>query len=84
MDATTIGIDLAKNVFQIHAADARGKTVFTNRLSRQYFLPFFANLTPCLTLGTADESNTKKLPINLRPEISSWKISMTEALPCTP
>ncbi len=80
MDATTIGIDLAKNVFQIHAADARGKTVFTNRLSRQYFLPYFANLT----LGTADESNTKKLPINLRPEISSRKISMTEALPCTP
>ncbi|MCU7807234.1 MAG: IS110 family transposase, partial [Candidatus Thiodiazotropha sp. (ex Semelilucina semeliformis)] len=47
MDATTIGIDLAKNVFQIHAADARGKTVFTKRLSRKHFLSFFANLSPC-------------------------------------
>ncbi|MCU7811944.1 MAG: IS110 family transposase [Candidatus Thiodiazotropha sp. (ex Notomyrtea botanica)] len=48
MDATTIGIDLAKNVFQIHAADAAGKTAFTKRLSRQHFLAFFANLNPCL------------------------------------
>ncbi|MEW8143627.1 MAG: IS110 family transposase [Candidatus Thiodiazotropha endolucinida] len=48
MDATTIGIDLAKNVFQIHATDARGKTVFVKRLSRKHFVPFFANLTPCL------------------------------------
>jgi transposase len=48
MDVTTIGIDLAKNVFQIHAADARGKTVFIKRLSRKHFRPFFANLPPCL------------------------------------
>ncbi|MES9853608.1 MAG: hypothetical protein ABW170_17465 [Candidatus Thiodiazotropha sp. L084R] len=48
MDATTIGIDLAKNVFQIHAADARGKTVFVKRLSRKHFMPFFANVPPCL------------------------------------
>jgi transposase len=48
MDATTIGIDLAKNVFQIHAANSGGKTVFTKRLTRQHFLAFFANLPPCL------------------------------------
>jgi len=48
MDATAIGIDLAKNVFQVHAADARGKTVFTKRLSRKHFLAFFANLPACL------------------------------------
>lgn len=48
MNATTIGIDLAKNVFQVHAVDARGKTVFTKRLSRKHFLAFFANLPPCL------------------------------------
>lgn len=48
MDATTIGIDLAKNVFQLHGIDTRGKTVFTKRLSRAKFLPFLANLPPCL------------------------------------
>lgn len=48
MDITTIGIDLAKNVFQIHAADQKGRTVLTKRLSRKAFLPFFANLKPCL------------------------------------
>lgn len=48
MDATTIGIDLAKNVFQLHGVNAYGKTVFTKRLSRAKFLPFLANLPPCL------------------------------------
>lgn len=48
MDATTIGIDLAKNVFQLHGADARGNTVFTKRLTRKDFLAFLANLPPCL------------------------------------
>jgi transposase len=48
MDATTIGIDLAKNVFQLHGADAQGMTVFTKRLSRKQFLPFLAKLPPCL------------------------------------
>lgn len=48
MDATTIGIDLAKNVFQIHAANAHGKKVFVKRLSRKDFMPFFAYIPPCL------------------------------------
>lgn len=48
MDATTIGIDLAKNVFQLHGVDAHGKTVLTKRLSRTNLLPFLANLRPCL------------------------------------
>lgn len=48
MDITTIGIDLAKNTFQLHGVDARGHTIFTKRLSRKTFLPFLANLPPCL------------------------------------
>ena len=48
---TTIGIDLAKNVFQIHGADARGKAVLKKGLKRGQMLPFFANLMPCL-IGT--------------------------------
>lgn len=48
MNATTIGIDLAKNVFQLHAVDVRGNTVLTKRLSRKKFLPYLATLPPCL------------------------------------
>ena len=48
MKITTIGIDLAKNVFQVHGADARGKPVLKKGLKRTQMLAFFANLTPCL------------------------------------
>lgn len=44
----TVGLDLAKNVFQAHGADARGKCVFRKRLPRSRVLEFFANLEPCL------------------------------------
>ena len=48
MNITTIGIDLAKNVFQVHGVDVRGKVVVKKALKRVQVLPFFANLTPCL------------------------------------
>jgi len=48
MKITTIGIDLAKNVFQVHGADARGKVVVKKALKRGQVLPFFANLQACL------------------------------------
>lgn len=43
-----IGIDIAKTVFQLHAVDSHGKTVFRKTLSRSEMLTFFANLEPCL------------------------------------
>ena len=48
MKITTIGIDLAKNVFQVHAVDAQGKTVLKKQLKRDEMSIFFANLAPCL------------------------------------
>lgn len=45
---TTIGIDLAKNVFQLHLADQYGKRIETKRLSRSKLLEFLANTLPCL------------------------------------
>lgn len=47
MKITTIGIGLAKNVFQIHGADARGKAVLRRQLKRAQMLAFFARLEPC-------------------------------------
>src|SRR5262249_31377425 len=48
MQITTIGIDLAKAVFQLHAIDANGATVIRKRLRRAELLSFFAGLEPCL------------------------------------
>jgi transposase len=47
-DITIIGIDIAKNVIQIHGADKNGKGVLKKRLSRNGFLKFMANLPKCL------------------------------------
>lgn len=48
MKITTIGIDLAKNLFQIHGIDERGKAVLRKQLKRKDVAKFFANLEPCL------------------------------------
>ena len=45
---TTIGLDLAKSVFQVHGVDAAGNVVVRRQLKRRYVLPFFQKLPPCL------------------------------------
>lgn len=47
MKATTIGIDLAKNVIQVHGVDERGNAVFRKQLRRDQVLPFFSKLVAC-------------------------------------
>lgn len=47
MKLTTIGIDLAKNVFQVHGTDDTGRAVLRKQLKRAQMLPFFARLAPC-------------------------------------
>ena len=47
-EVTTIGLDLAKNVFQAHGADAAGTVVFRRKLRREQVLAFFAAQPPCL------------------------------------
>ena len=48
MKIATIGIDLAKNVFQVHGVDEQGKAVLKKKLKRDQMAAFFANLPPCL------------------------------------
>lgn len=48
MDITTIGLDLAKSVFQVHGVDASGAVAVRKTLRRSQVLPFFAKLPPCL------------------------------------
>lgn len=48
MQVSTIGVDLAKNVFQTHGVDAAGKVTVMKQLRRGQVLGFFAELPPCL------------------------------------
>jgi transposase len=47
MKITTIGLDLAKSVFQIHGIDTTGQVVVRKSLRRSQILPFFAKLPAC-------------------------------------
>jgi transposase len=48
MEISTIGLDLAKNVFQVHGISATGEVVIRKALRRSQMLPFFQKLPPCL------------------------------------
>ncbi|TPQ37984.1 IS110 family transposase [Cupriavidus pinatubonensis] len=48
MNITTVGIDLAKTVFQVHGVNERGKAVLRKQLKRDQVAAFFANVPPCL------------------------------------
>ena len=48
MKITTIGLDIAKNVFQVHGIDAAEKVVVRKQLRRGQVMKFFAALPPCL------------------------------------
>jgi transposase len=48
MHPTTIGLDLAKHVFQVHGVDAAGKVIIRKKLRRSELKPFFEKLPPCL------------------------------------
>ena len=45
---TTVGLDIAKSVFQVHGIDAGGQVVIRRQIKRRYVLAFFQKLSPCL------------------------------------
>jgi hypothetical protein len=48
MEVSTIGVDLAKNVFQVHGVDSLGKVVITRQLRRKQVIDFFSKIPACL------------------------------------
>ncbi len=48
MTPTTVGLDLAKNVFHVHVSDGSGSVISSQRLTRREFLPFFGALPACV------------------------------------
>jgi transposase len=45
---TTISMDIAESVFQVHDVDAEGNVILRRQLKRRYVLAFFQKLPPCL------------------------------------
>ncbi len=48
MNISTVGVDLAKNVFQVHAIDDVGEVIVRRAPRRRRVIPFFSKLEPCL------------------------------------
>ncbi len=55
---TTIGLDVAKSVFQVHGIDAGGQVVIRRQLKRRYVLAFFEKLSPCCIRKRASTKHT--------------------------
>lgn len=53
MHINILGIDIAKNVFQLHGIDKSGKAILKKRLNRHKLMPFIATLNPCLIVMEA-------------------------------
>jgi transposase len=74
MNVTTMGIDLAKSVFQVHGVDARGKVVLRRQLRREQVATFFVNL-PCSRASTSAGSNSKAMAPTSSKAGPGWKRS---------
>ena len=62
---TTIGLDIAKSVFQVHGVDAAGQVLIRRQLKRRAVLAFFEKLPPCLIGIEAPNSDGDNLIIKL-------------------
>ncbi len=97
MKVSTVGLDLAKNVFQVHAIDERGEAIVAKTLRRRQMMPFFSKLEPCLigieACGTshflareiAALGHQVKLmpPIYVKPYVKRGKIETGRTQDCT-
>jgi transposase len=65
---TTVAVNLAKHIFQVHGCDAAGKVVVAKALRRKELLPFFAALGPCVVgleaCGSAHHYNYRDSALN--------------------
>jgi transposase len=59
---TTIGLDIAKSVFQVHGIDAAGNVILRRQPKHRYVLAFFQKLEPCLVGIEAARNTGRGLP----------------------
>ncbi len=82
---TTIGLDIAKSVFQVHGIDVEGKVVVRQQLKRSRVLGFFKKLSPCLVgIEACASSHHWSRDAGPRSHRSTDAASVCEALPEAP
>src|SRR5882757_1010221 len=86
MQVSTIGVDLAKNVFQVHGVDSAGKVVITRQLRRKQVIEFFSKIPACLVgmeaCGTAHHwaREVSKLGHTVRLMPPSWATAIASTV----
>src|ERR1700752_226440 len=73
---TTIGLDIAKSVFQVHGHDGAGQVVIRRQLKRRSVLAFFQKLPPCLVGIEACASAPRAAPAPSKPRAAD--LGLTE------
>ena len=75
---TTIVLDIAKSVFQVHGVDAGGQVIFRRQLKRRYVLTFFQKLSPCLVgIEACASSHHWSSPIQTTSEFRRWLVRVS-------
>ena len=74
---TTVGLDIAKSVFQVHGVDAAGQMVIRRQLKRRYVLAFFEKLPACLVgIGAAADQGCRHR--TRRPILGNTRLGVME------
>jgi transposase len=78
---STLGLDIAKSLFQVHGIDAAGQVVIRRQLRRRYLLAFFEKLPPFVTPLAARATGTVRLmpPAYAKPYVKRQKNDMADA-----
>ena len=83
MQITTIGLDIAKNVFQVHGIDAEEKVAVRKQLRRDKVMAFFKALPPCL-IGMEACAMAHYWARKLSVLAGHWRYAHMTTLPCDP
>ena len=76
---STIGLDIAKNVFQAHGIDETGEVVVRRQWRRRQVLAFFGRLTPCLIPTPIDQPPCAQLRMPIDVIRPGWSVSLFQA-----
>ena len=72
-EVSTIGLDLAKQVFHAHGADASGRPVFSRRITRAKLIPFFASQPKCtVAMETCGGKRTLAVTPQIAASTAAW------------
>jgi hypothetical protein len=72
-EVSTIGLDIAKSIFQIHGVDADGAVVIRKRISRAKLLEFFATLPASLVKFSINSAPISRRTISVTPTFRSLR-----------